>query len=276
MNIFISWSGDRSRIVAEALHAWLPDVIQQVKPWFSANDIPKGSRWLLELLEQLEVSQFGILCITPENMNEPWVSFEAGALAKSLASSSVFPYLLDLDPSDVAGPLAQFQLTRADRDDTRKLLLDINRTFGDARLEERRLEGAFDRCWNELEKGLARARSFAPQSKTERTPEDMMGEILDVARASNQQLARMEARVTYISNQMRLVGRVPPLVQTPFGTVATGSVLSPAESGNDSEPTTEMREAYELARQRAIRRGNAMQEHWNPKEENSDGEKGKS
>ncbi|WP_165788483.1 hypothetical protein [Stutzerimonas stutzeri] len=41
MKVFISWSGDMSREIGEALRTWIPGVIQQVKPYFTPNDIEK-------------------------------------------------------------------------------------------------------------------------------------------------------------------------------------------------------------------------------------------
>ena len=67
MKLFISWSGDRSRIVAEALRSWIPDIIQAVKPWVSGVDIRAGTRWSREVEQQLLDTRFGILCLTKEN-----------------------------------------------------------------------------------------------------------------------------------------------------------------------------------------------------------------
>ena len=40
--VFISWSGDLSKKIAEELRFWLPAVLQFVKPYFTPNDIEKG------------------------------------------------------------------------------------------------------------------------------------------------------------------------------------------------------------------------------------------
>ena len=79
MKIFISWSGPRSKAMAEALKEWLPNVIQAVDPWVSSSDIDAGMRWTPALAEQLQQTQLGILCLTAENLNAPWLLFEAGA-----------------------------------------------------------------------------------------------------------------------------------------------------------------------------------------------------
>jgi hypothetical protein len=44
MKVFISWSGDRSKQLAEAIHWWLPNVMQFVKPYFTPADIDKGRK----------------------------------------------------------------------------------------------------------------------------------------------------------------------------------------------------------------------------------------
>src|SRR5581483_8186823 len=109
MKVFISWSGKRSRAVAVALRDWLPGVINSVEPFVSSEDIYAGSRWQKEIAEQLESTNFGIVCVTKENQHAPWLNFEAGALAKAVESSYVVPLAVDLKPTDVEIPLGQFQ-----------------------------------------------------------------------------------------------------------------------------------------------------------------------
>jgi len=81
--VFISWSGDLSRKVAESLRQWLPGVLQYVKPYFTPDDIEKGARWGPDITKELDQSQVGVICLTRDNLEKPWILFEAGALSKS-------------------------------------------------------------------------------------------------------------------------------------------------------------------------------------------------
>jgi hypothetical protein len=107
MRVFLSWSGHRSRAVAEALRDWLPDVLQVVQPWLSSEDIPLGVRWASEIARMLSDADTGIICLTRDNIHSQWLNFEAGALSKQLATP-LCVYALDLGPADITGPLAQF------------------------------------------------------------------------------------------------------------------------------------------------------------------------
>src|SRR5689334_6415603 len=137
MKIFISWSGKPSLGVATALREWLPDIFNGVKVFVSAEDVRKGKRWLLEISKELDDCNFGIACLTHENMNAPWLLFETGALSKSLKESSVCTLLLGgLRVGDVEGPLSNLQHTAFEREDFYKLLRSINEELGAEKREE--------------------------------------------------------------------------------------------------------------------------------------------
>ncbi|MDA9291569.1 toll/interleukin-1 receptor domain-containing protein [bacterium] len=105
MKVFISWSGTRSKAMANALKEWIPLIVQHAKPFVSDKDISAGDRWAQAIAGELESSDFGILCITPENISSEWIMFEAGALSKSMQVGKVIPLLFGLELSDLSGPL---------------------------------------------------------------------------------------------------------------------------------------------------------------------------
>lgn len=183
MNVFIGWSGDRSKQAALALRNWLPKVIQAVTPWMSEWDIKAGARWLVELLEQLEKTNFGIIALTSDNIREPWIHFEAGALAKQVKESKVCPYLIDItDKSAVAGPLAQFQIKRANQVDTLSLLKDINQGLGNDKLSDVVLTETFELWWPDLEKAF-RSLPIATAEEPQRNEHELLEEILERVRS---------------------------------------------------------------------------------------------
>lgn len=126
MKIFLSWSGDRSRAVAEALKEFLPVLSSQIKPFFSKKDIAPGTRPILVLARELEESDFGILCLTPENIKRPWIIFEAGAISKKVIDSAAVPYLFGLKNGTIEEPLGQFQGLEAKKEPTFELAMAIN------------------------------------------------------------------------------------------------------------------------------------------------------
>jgi hypothetical protein len=110
----------------------------------------------MEIDQQLKLAQFGIVCLTPENLqSSPWMFFEAGALSKSLTKPTyVCPYLLDLEPNDVKGPLVQFQMAKANKEGTKKLVNAI-KTFIEVEGPQRlSLERKFENYWYKLESSL--------------------------------------------------------------------------------------------------------------------------
>lgn len=201
MKIFLSWSGHKSHEVAMALKDWLPSVIQSIEPYVSSEDIDKGARWSTDIAKELANSSFGILCVTKDNIEAPWLLFEAGSLANKVDKGLVCPFLFDLKMAEIKeGPLLQFQTTVFEKDDVRKLLLSINKACGEAGLKEDLLEKSFEIWWPELEKILNRINEQSSdndssdgdsdnKSPLEHGCNSMLEEILELSRI-NQKLLR--------------------------------------------------------------------------------------
>jgi len=181
MEVFISWSGHRSEMVAKALAELLPDAIQDSKAWMSEHDIAAGARWGQELHRQLESSTFGILCLTPENIGAPWLLFEAGSLAKSLSDPRVVPYRLNLAATDVPFPLAQFQGVDADEPGTKKLIESLNVGLNQP-MDAGRLDRVFQRWWPDLSARIAAIPESLDGQPPHRTDRELLEELLKLVR----------------------------------------------------------------------------------------------
>jgi hypothetical protein len=187
MKIFISWSGNRSHALADSLREWIPLVLHYIEPWLSQTDIEAGQRWAEQVAKELETSNFGIVCITQENVSSPWVLFESGALAKSLQGSRVVPFLLDLEFRDITGPLAQFQAKKADRTGAFDIVQSLNQ-LSPHPIPEDRVKQLFDALWPELEKKIASIPKPASLIKHSRPQPEVLEELVANVRALDSRL----------------------------------------------------------------------------------------
>ncbi|MFB8215282.1 TIR domain-containing protein [Streptomyces anulatus] len=197
MKVFLSWSGERSKKTAEALWTWLPDVLQYVNPWLSSLDISAGRRSVREITDELSETNFGIICVTPENQSSRWMYFEAGALARQVDNGFVVPFLISMRTTDLVSPLSQFQaVLGSDRVDVQKLLSDINNASGELALPQERLNRAFQRSWPEFESKMREIKDIplegSSSSTVKRSGADMTEEILLLSRQFDQRLADLE------------------------------------------------------------------------------------
>ena len=186
MKVFISWSGEKSQAVALALREWLPLVINDIEPFVSDEDIHAGTRWQTEIARQLEATDFGILCITRDNQDAPWLNFEAGALAKAVETSRVVPLAIDLKPTDVLLPLGQLHAQPATQQGLRKVIASLN-SARDQPLDETRIRKSSDKWWSDLHEKLEKIRKSDTQSSEgdgdSRSTRAMVEELLDTVRS---------------------------------------------------------------------------------------------
>jgi hypothetical protein len=191
--IFISWSGDLSNKLAEAVRNWIPGVLQFAKPYFTPSDIEKGTRWGSDILGELGASDIGIICLTKENLTKPWILFEAGALStKNFDKSRVCTLLFGVESTDLKGPLTIFQGTRFEKADVKKLVKTINSTGGDAKLEDSVLDEVFEMWWPRLQERVAKILEEAKSdsANSQRPERDILEEILELSRLSTRRRER--------------------------------------------------------------------------------------
>lgn len=82
--IFISWSGQNTKCFAITLKNIIETVIfpdTGLKCFVSDVDIDAGTDWWSRIKDELESCGLGILCVTNENVNAPWIFYEAGGMA---------------------------------------------------------------------------------------------------------------------------------------------------------------------------------------------------
>lgn len=183
VKVFISWSGDFAKEIAVALRAWLPLLFDRIQPWASDTDIAPGQRNLAQIEAELAHTRFGIVVVTAENQNAPWLNFEAGALSRVVdrdLENRVVPLLVDLtSPSQLTGPLAQFQGKILDKSGVRAVVRTLAALTGiNESVADERLDAYWPRLETEIREARERAESSKSQQATPRSSVDMLEEIL--------------------------------------------------------------------------------------------------
>jgi len=171
-------------------------MIQGLDVFMSKHDLESGARWSLQLAAELEQTNFGIVCLTPENLESPWLLFEAGALTKHLEGRACALLFSGLTPASVSGPLAQFQNRTFHKDDFRALLQDMNAKLPN-QLGAKQLDMIFEKWWPDIErdsnlamKRLAAVGGGAPRREQREILEEILTRIRDLER----NLVRTETR----------------------------------------------------------------------------------
>lgn len=208
MQVFLCWSGPVSQAIAQALHTFLGDTIQAIKPFYSTEDIRKGLKWGPELSQKLYECNYGILCLTKDNLTSPWILFEAGALSKNINGHRVTALMAGIESTQVKSPLNQFQNTNCEKQDINKLIRELNELIDEAdRLTAERLQRLFDRNWPDLETKINAALalpSMDSKAPAARQSEDMVSELLDLVRgmkrdADSERSAKRQSAAAFFS-----------------------------------------------------------------------------
>jgi len=204
MKVFISWSGKRSSALALALKEWLPLILQYAKPWVSEKDISAGERWAQAIAGELESSNFGILCITPENLTSEWILFEAGALSKSMQDAKVIPLLFGLELSDLSGPLSQFQALKVDQQGLLEVTKAIN-AVAETKAAEATINQLVPALWPQLQQLLDEIPDKEDSEKHMRPQTEILEDLVSQVRGLSSRMQEFDPDV--MDRELRIHGR---------------------------------------------------------------------
>ena len=200
MNVFISWSGERSRHAAEAFYRFLPMIMtKNPNEFYLSTGIYKGADWEKNLREGLQAADFGILCVTRDNFAAPWMIYEAGFLSHKAGAEKVAPFLLDVSPSELEGPLSHFQSTVFEKEDLQKLVLDMNRLESEPRREKTLLDN-FEDVYSRWEERLQMASALeADEDSAESMARKTLADVGRLLRRSEKNQALLKKIASRLS-----------------------------------------------------------------------------
>ncbi|WAH97793.1 toll/interleukin-1 receptor domain-containing protein [Arthrobacter sp. MMS18-M83] len=185
MKIFISWSGPKSKEIAKVLKWWIEKTSQTSTAFVSESDIKVGTRWSDRITNELAETKIGIICITPDNQNAPWINFEAGAISKAVdgVETKVAPILIDFaEKTDYSGPLREFHLCLLNKEG----LLELANTINDSLLEPKThsdVAETFDVWWERLDAKIQEVHEAKPApTQPKRDVDEVVAEVLDIVR----------------------------------------------------------------------------------------------
>ena len=153
MEVFISWSGERGKFLADIISNILDRSNHAIRPWVSQR-IEPGGEWLRELNSKLEQAAAAIIIVTPEGRRSEWLHFEAGALRQGKTESGaerlVIPLCFELGTHEISSPLSQLQSRIFDHDAVLEIVLKFNGMLPDqVRRHPGNIQKTFDTTWKE-------------------------------------------------------------------------------------------------------------------------------
>jgi hypothetical protein len=161
MKVFISWSKEPAKSIAEELRHVLSAFVPGVEPWMSEHDLVPGQRWGQQIAEHLADAKIALICVTERNKAEPWLHFEAGAISNALGESFVHPVIFEAAVESVPATLTQFQVTRFTQQSFFSLVRTLNK-LRDKPESEHDLRQRFDRVWPGMEATIKEKIAAAP------------------------------------------------------------------------------------------------------------------
>ena len=149
MKVFIGWSGETSKEIASILKNWLNGMFDGHVSAFTPDDLAPGSLWFGALPRAITDADCGLLCVTADNVNSQWLSYEAGALSGNV--KLLIPILFGVSSLRVGAPLRMFQPISFKADGMRELTQTLNELLGEALIPPQELDRRFKARYPALE-----------------------------------------------------------------------------------------------------------------------------
>lgn len=198
MRLFLSWSEKKSGDVAARFATFIRCAIQSIEPWISSRDIDNGTVWFGEISSQLSSCSSGVIFITKNNQNNPWLLFESGALYKGLSENRIFTYLVDMPVSDIelGSPFTQINHTTHNRESVLKLIESINKTLGDDLKSVDVIREIFDALWVKYDEDIKTILNSEVDTndKEKNSEENILNNILENVLIINRRISMIKNR----------------------------------------------------------------------------------
>jgi predicted nucleotide-binding protein len=124
MKVFISWSGELARQVANALRDWLPQVLHPVQAWLATDDPAPGQPWSEEIKDLHAETSVVLVCCTRENLASSNLNDEIAAL--TAARRLVIPVCVDVGVGELRGQIAGLSAVSLDAAGVGHLVRTLN------------------------------------------------------------------------------------------------------------------------------------------------------
>ena len=215
MKIFVSWSGRTSRQIAEFLYGWLPSVVQAIEPRMSSADVAKGERWSFELDRMLEVES-AILCLTPTNLRNSSMLFEAGALANRAGGAGfVVALLYEVSPTQIEAPLQQFQAISFGKEELWGLVKRMN-SLCPVPVNESSLVRSFERNYHEVVSAVdmfeaVLKREKRGETQPRRPTDEILSDLLSTQRSLFDKLNSIDRMLRRLPYKVESADQLPLL-----------------------------------------------------------------
>jgi hypothetical protein len=254
--VFISWSKEPSGEIAKHVQRLLGKIFPapNINFFVSNVKISGGDNFRYILDDKLENSNFGILVLTNNNIAQPWIMFEAGALSKHSDNTKITPILFGRNYKDREAPIEQFNyidyvnnsafiesdekfINGKEKDFFNNLILPITRKlYGIKEPSQEQIEqlkDSLDKFWENFEKKIDEILAKPTYSNIEELSKDVTTLMMDekayekVYSKRDDQLGELIKQLqSNTSKRIVIFGGIPTAIRKSYKELASWLILN--------------------------------------------------